>query len=119
MGSKKKRSMFISTLAFFAIIGEGSLIIISILMFIGMIDSNGLEIIFLLLAIFSMILTYGFLTAKSWSRIFFILYLIVVIIGILYQNISQILITIYPIASLAIVIFLLTRPNVKGYFASS
>jgi hypothetical protein len=118
MNNEIKRPVDITILAILAIIAGVSLIIISFFMLLKTIESNGLELVYLLFAIFSFIIAYGFLTAKNWARILFILYLLVGIVYYLWENIEHPINIIITIIPTIIVIYILTRPHIKKYFLS-
>ena len=118
MNNKIDRPDAITFLAILALIGGVSLIIIPILMFLKIFESNGLEFVYLIFAIFPFLITYGFFMAKNWSRILFILYLLVGIVYYLWENIEHPINIIITFIVIIILIYALTRPHIKKYFLS-
>lgn len=118
MNNKIERPDAITFLAILVLIGGVSLIIIPILMFLKIFESNGLEFVYLIFAIFLFLITYGFFMAKNWSRILFILYLLVGIVYYLWENIEHPINIIITIIPTIIGIYILTRPHIKKYFLS-
>jgi hypothetical protein len=118
MNNKLKRPIDITIIAILAIIGGVSLIIISILMYLKIIEPSGWELVYPIFGLYAFLIAYGFLTAKNWSRILFIINLLAGAVYYLWENIEHPINIITTFIFIIIVIYILTRPHIKKYFLS-
>lgn len=111
-----KRPIDITILATLAIIGGMGCVLLSLLMIPKIITPSWWGFAYPIYAVFLFTIAYGFLKAKNWARIAFLLLVLIGAISYLWQGMREPIAIIIPIISSVVIIYVLTRPNVKSYF---
>ena len=103
-------------LAILIIVSSIWCIVLFLLMMLKIITPSWWGFVYPIYAIFLLVIAYGFLKAKNWARIIFLLMMVIAAIISLVQNLNDPTVLIFPMISYFVIFYILTRPHVKTYF---